>query len=225
MNHHASCSDKATHFVKHQHHMECFIDDRLHFLLEQLLLLLTNLGNYSASTIMIAVEMLLSNHSTYSTLQQMLCLPHLNNLKNKLGSINEIGSSSYAHETVKVLFDEMVGLQKSCVVLFDEIYVKPSIRLHGNHLIGYSEDEPKKAARTILAFIVRPLMGGKSTVVRLIPVFNLKADFLYHPLVCLLDIISEVGGRARAVICDCHATNKKCYKMLVNNFFSDYQKP
>ena len=224
MNHQASCTDKATHFVKHQH-KECFADDRLHFLLEQLLLLLTNLGNYSAVTMMIAVEMLLSSRSTYSTLRRVLCLPHPNTLKKKLGSINEIGSSSFAHETLKVLLDEMVGIQKSCVVLFDEIYVKPSIRLRGNHLIGYSEDEPKKAARTILAFMVRPLMGGKSTVVRLIPIFTLKADFLYNQLLCLLDIISEVGGRARAVICDCHATNQKCYKMLVNNFSNDHQKP
>ena len=38
--------------------------------------------------------------------------------------------------------------------------MKPAVRYQGNHIIGFSHDEPTKAAKTVLAIIIAPMMGA-----------------------------------------------------------------
>ena len=51
-------------------------------------------------------------------------------------------------------------------------------------MIGNAIDSPTEAARTVLAFMLKPLMGGEPFVSRIFPI--LKADFLYE---CLIETI------------------------------------
>ena len=225
-NHLTPYADKVKYFI--QQHEHCTENDQIHFLIEQLYLSTINTNyHYSTTTMKIAIELYLSSRATYGILRQILNLPHPDILKKKLGSLNGICSADDARNrpTINAIFNKLEGLQRVCFIIFDEIYVKPSIRLRGNHLIGYSEDEPSRPARTVLTFMIRPLMGGKSSVVRLIPIFSLKADFLYEQLISLLRLISECGGRAIALMCDCHAINRKCYKMFNEKFLCEPNMP
>ena len=100
----------------------------------------------------------------------MLVLPHPNSIKKHLGSFDRTGSESDALETIKGIFRKLHGLQKSCLLLFDEIYIKPSIRYRGQHVIGHANDEPEKPARTVLTLMLKPLISHEAFVMRLIPV-------------------------------------------------------
>lgn len=98
-------------------------------------------------------------------------------------------------------------------------------RLRGNHTHGYSEDEPEKPARTALVQMITFVMGSDAFVVRLTQSFSLKSDFLHEKLLCTVHLISECGGRAVALKCDCLSTNQKCYKIFKQNFSYENSKP
>ena len=90
------------------------------------------------------------------------------------------------------------------MVLFDEVHIFPSLRYRESHIVGYSDDEPHKLARTILVLMVRPLMGGCAFIARLIPTFSLKPENLYEQLTRLISIIHPSGGFVVALMCDNH---------------------
>ena len=46
--------------------------------------------------------------------------------------------------------------------------MKPSIQYQGFHVVGFTDEEPDKAAKTVLSFMVSPLMCGPSFIARLI---------------------------------------------------------
>ena len=87
------------------------------------------------------------------------------------GKLETPGSLQECKETVSAVMQRLDDKQKYCKILKDEVNIKSSIRYQGNHLIGYSIDQPDKPARTILALMICPLLGDKSFVARLIPVY------------------------------------------------------
>uniref|UniRef100_A0A1I8JBV1 Transposable element P transposase n=1 Tax=Macrostomum lignano TaxID=282301 RepID=A0A1I8JBV1_9PLAT len=101
-----------------------------------------------------------------------------------------------------------------CIILFDEVYVKPSLRFSGCHTIGYSEDAPRQIARTVLALMVKSFMGGPAYVARLIPIYSLQPAFLYDQVVHLVQLIHQLGGTVVSLICDNHFTNRNCFQLL-----------
>ena len=78
-----------------------------------------------------------------------------------------------------------------CSLMFDEVYIKPSIRYTGGHVIGYSLDNPTELARTMLAFMIKIMFTQKESTVllRLIPVYNLRAEFLLEHILSFLKTI------------------------------------
>ena len=195
------------------------------FLLEQLCLLSSANNRYSTATIRIATEFFLSSRGTYSLLRRYFTLPHPDVMRRKLGPISALGTVDDARETIENAFSRFSKVQKNCLILFDEIYVKPSIRLRGNHVFGYAEDETERQARTVLVIMIKPLMGSHAFVVRLVPIFSLKSDFLYEQLLGTIRLISDCGGRAVALMGDCLSTNQKCYRIFKQKFSDDSCEP
>ena len=54
--------------------------------------------------------------------------------------------------------------------------MKPAVRYQGNHITGFLLDEPTKAAKTVLAIIIAPMMGSPAIAYQLIPVYSLIQD-------------------------------------------------
>ena len=100
------------------------------FLLEQLDLLCTpsNGRRYSAKTMSISLKLYMCSRSCYRSLREVITLPHPNTLTANIGSIVTLGSENEANYTAKLVFERLTGLQKKCLLLFDEVYIKPSIR-------------------------------------------------------------------------------------------------
>lgn len=149
------------------------------FLLEQLVLKVTEEHgrHYSAKTMLIATELFLNSRSAYRKLSNNLAIPTQNTTMKNLGSFATMGSAEQVRRISSTVFASKDSRIK-CILLFDEVYVKPSIRYRSGHVVGYSIDKPDEAARTVLAFMVKLLFEKRTCstyVVRLIPIHTLTS--------------------------------------------------
>ena len=179
-----------------------------------------NSRRYSSETMKLSTSLYLSSRNAYSHLRSIFHLPHGDTVKKQFGRLGRIGTEAEAKSTIEAIFSSYSGLKKNCCVLFDEIYVKPSLRFRG-HVIGEAEDNPQKVARTVLTMMVKPLFTSECFVVRLIPVYSLTGEFLFDQLCRLIRIVHECGSKVLSLICDNAAVNRNCYK----RFQLDSEKP
>lgn len=172
---------------------------------------------YPSNVIHVALQLFLSSRSAYRTVSSFLALPSAITLKKHIGRFSSVGGHEECDSTISLVFSELNVGQKRCILLFDEVYVKPSIRYRGGHLIGYSVDEPTLPAKTILAIMVKPLYGSSAFVCRLLPVHVLKPDFLLEHLLRVVRMIVKYGGSVVGLICDNHPTNRSAYSSFPIN--------
>lgn len=149
-------------------------------------------------------------------MRSTFALPSQIILKKYFGGLGSVGTKEDCKSVMVAHFASSVN-PVPCSIVFDEMYVKPSIRFSGNHKIGYAEDNPQEKARTILTFMVKPLLGGNSFVVRLIPVHSLSPDFLTQQLLEVLQCVVESNGIPVNTVCDNHPTNRSAYRRLATD--------
>ena len=99
-------------------------------------------------------------------------------------------------------------------IIVDEIHVRPSIRYRGSHIIGKAIDNPNEAAKTVLALMVKPLADGRFFVARLLPVFNLKPEFLFEQIEIVIRLLVQSGGHIEALIADNHMVDRRCFSLF-----------
>ena len=81
-------------------------------------------------------------------------------------------------------------------------------------MVGYAQDEPSQLARTVLALMIQPLMGGQAFVARLIPVYKLSATFLQQQVEQLIKLVHECNGNVLMLMCDNHIINRQFYHLM-----------
>ena len=74
-------------------------------------------------------------------------------------------------------------------------------------MIGYSVDRPNELAITVLAFMLKPMMGGKGFILRFRSVHTLGVTFLKNQVFEAIHISESAGGHVIAVMSDNHSTN------------------
>ena len=131
----------------------------------------------------------------------------LRKLTSKVGKLND-------KEFVSNIFPNLDEKQRKCIVLVDEVYVKPSLQYHGGHIFGKAANNPDALANTVLAIMIKCLNGGPRFLVKMIPVSNLNATFLYDQVCQILEIIKSSSGTAMAVITDNNRTNQAFFKLF-----------
>ena len=72
--------------------------------------------------------------------------------------------------------------EKFVFISADEIYVKPAIRYRGGKMLAFAQNQ------------INFLRGFPAFVARLVPVVNLKHEFLVDRLLVLISIIHVSGG-------------------------------
>ncbi|PAA55607.1 hypothetical protein BOX15_Mlig002392g6 [Macrostomum lignano] len=182
------------------------LDPSLQFLIRQLSLTLVNRNNrcYDISLVRQSALLYLISSSAYSYLRKLLPLPHPRTLQLQLAGTGEVGTETDAADVIQSVFASLSGAQRTCVIMFDEMYIQPSVRYRCRHLLGRAVDDPDQVARTILAIMVKPLLGGKPFVVRLLPTYILSAEFLQKCISQCIKAINNNGGRVIALISDNH---------------------
>ena len=193
---------------------------QLQFLAEQLQLQSQSANNrrYSAFTVNIAISAYLRSRNCYAAFRDTLALPHPKTIKNYFGKLGTPGSLEECSKVIATVFNKLEGSQIFCKILFDEIHIKPSIRYRGGHVIGFSVDQEDKPAKTVLALMVDPLMGGPAFVARLVPIYSLKSDLLFDQINILLKLIHENNGFVYLAMSDNLSTNRKCTKLFHQEF-------
>ena len=129
---------------------------------------------YTPFDIKVAIDLFLQSRNCYTAIRKTIYLPHPKRIKSLFGKIESPGSINKCKEVVQKVFSNLNNKQKYCKILADKMRIKPAIRYQGNHVVGYATDEPTKAAKTILALMVCPILGGEAFVARLI---QLEARF------------------------------------------------
>ena len=67
--------------------------------------------------------------------------------------------------------------QKQCLLLIDEMKIRPSIAYSSGVLSGMAKNKPEAKATSILAIMVKCLHGGPTMVVYITPVHKFDAAY------------------------------------------------
>lgn len=199
-------------------------DDTTRFLLEQLELTSAppRSRRYSPEMLLHSLRLYIASRSGYKQLRYILSLPDPKTLKKNIGPLHLTGGAAECKQLVEECFSTLSPAQRNCAVFYDEVYIKPSLRYRGGHVIGSSADQPGVLATTVLAIMVKPLLGGPAFIARLVPVRALKQNFLYEQLDSIVDIVQECGGTVRAFVSDNHFVNKQLYSFMSRHTEQSY---
>ena len=155
-----------------------------------------------------AFEYFATSRSLYSRLQQDFQLPSIRTLTRITSKVGKVAESEF----LCGVFEDLPACQRRCVILWDEIYIKPALSYHGGTLFGRATDHPDKLAKTMLAVMIKCLFGGPEFIYKVYPISNLTAKFLYDEGKSIVESIeSEKDNKVIAVIADGHRTNQKCF--------------
>ena len=127
---------------------------------------------YDANTIVRAFEYFSLSRTLYSRLRQDYELPSIS-LLTKITS--KLDSAFDDKEFLNSVLSNLDEKQKHCIILVDEVYVKPSLTYHAGSIFGKAVNKPEAVATTILSFMLVSLYGGPKYLRRILPVIELNS--------------------------------------------------
>ena len=164
--------------------------------------------SYPPEVIVRAFEYFARSRSLYQQLRNDFQLPSVSTLTKITSKVSNIDDITF----MKGVFDNINDGQKSCILLLDEVYVKPMLTYHGGNIFGHAVNDSSSLAKTVLAFMVVCLYGGPKFLVKMLPVSKLDSDFLFEQSNVLIDKIKDAGGKVVSIICDNNRVNQAFYK-------------
>ena len=87
-----------------------------------------------------------TSRSLYSRLQQNFQLPSICTLTRITSRVGKVAETEF----LACIFKILLPCQRRCIILWDEIYIKPALTYHGGKLYDRAIDHPEKLARTML---------------------------------------------------------------------------
>ena len=160
-------------------------------------------------TIVRTFEYFSLSRALYSRLRQDYELPSISLLTRITSKLDSAFDDKEFLNSVLSNLDEK---QKHCIILIDEVYVKPSLAYHAGSIFGKAVNKPEAVATTILSFMLVSLYGGPKYLCRILPVIELK--FLFQQTNFILEGISTSGGIPIAIVCDNNRVNQSFFKMF-----------
>ena len=163
---------------------------------------------YNTETIVRAFDYFATSRTLYNRLRDDYELPSVSTLTRLTSKVNKVDDTLF----LKNIFTNIEENQTICEILIDEIYVKPSLTYHGGAVFGKAVNEPDKLATTVLGYYIVTLFGGPKFLLRMMPVHNLKSDFLFEETNKVMECIDNAGGTTLCVICDNNRVNQSFFK-------------
>ena len=193
---------------------EVIDSEGMHFIKSQMELIAKakQARRYPLHVVHTSLQLFLSSRNAYRCLSNVLALPAAATLKKNLGKFSRVGGLEECEATIASVFEELNEGQRNSCLLFDKMYVKPSIRYRGGHLLGYSIDEPAQTAKTILDIMLKPIFGGPAFVCRLLLIHRLQPNLVVEELDSVISAVAKNGGSVMAFVLDNHMTNRTVYK-------------
>ena len=163
---------------------------------------------YSSKTIVPAFEYFARSRSLYIQIRKDYQLPSIATLTKLTSKFSNTDDNTF----ITKIFENLNNGQKNCILLIDEVYVKPMLTYHGGHVFGSAANDNSKLAKTVLSVMVVCLYGGPKFVAKMVPVYKLDADFLFNQSNILINQIQNAGGNLLAIICDSNHVNQAYLK-------------
>ena len=112
---------------------------------------------YSPEMTTRAFKYFATSRSFYSRLQQDFQLPSIRTLTRITSKVGEVTEAEF----LASIFKNLSPCQRRCIVLWDEIYIKPALTYHGEKLFGRATDHPEKLAKTMLTVMIKCLRRAR----------------------------------------------------------------
>ena len=165
---------------------------------------------FSVDAILRGFQYFSSSRSLYNRLRSDFRLPSIRVLTAITSKTSKIDDSSY----LTSIFNKLSDDQKFCIVLVDEIYIKPCLRYQGGEIYGNAVNDHSQLARTVLAIMVKCMFGGPLFIVKILPVCNLNCKFQFEQVNSVIRMIQCALGKVIAIICDNNHVNQGFYKLF-----------
>ena len=144
----------------------------------------------------------------YSQLQQDFQLPSICTLTRITSKVEKVAEKKF----LASIFKNLSPCQRQCVILWDEIYIKPALTYHGEKLFVHAIDYPERLAKIMLTVMIKSFYGGHKFIYKGYPISSFKAKFLYDEGQSIVKAIKfEQENKVIVVMTDEHCTNQKCF--------------
>ena len=163
---------------------------------------------YKPDMIIRAFEYFATSRSLYNRLRQDFELPDVTTLTRLTSKVDNCGDTDF----LRNVFDAIDDKQRSCILLIDEVYVKPALMYHGGSVFGKAVNKPNELANTVLSFFIVSGFGGPKFLFRMLPVHKLDTSFLREQTDNIIRSVNEVGGNIVAIVCDNNRVNQSFFK-------------
>lgn len=185
--------------------------DKLMFIANQLPLSLQNARgcHYNGALVKQGLKFYLSNRRLYNQMRAILSLPSAQTLESYFKNIGSVHTASSSRDTVVEAIKTVK--HKFFVIIFDEVYVLPSIRYRGGHVIGKAVDDIQKPARTVFSIMIKPLLDGTSFMARLVPVHKFSTEICSDEVMKIVALLGQHDCEVVSLISDNHPINRKVF--------------
>ena len=178
-------------------------------------------NRYSHEDMLEAINLYLRSRNSYRALRAIIILPCPNTVQHYFGKYGLTGGAIECEKTIKNVFSALNEGQKDCFLSFDEIHIKPGLQFQGQHVLGNAQNTTEPTpANAMLGTMVNPSYGAPAFIARLVPVKNLKHEFLYGIVLSVVELIHVNGGRVFLLMSDNLSVNKKTFKTFHEVFGS-----
>ena len=142
---------------------------------------------YSPDSIVRAFRYCATSKSCYEKMRIDYQIPSTRVLRSLTSKVSKLSDQKF----ISKIFSNLEENQRSCIILVDEVYVKPSLQFHGGGIFGKAENDPSTLATTMLAIMIKCMNGGPRFIVKIIPVCKLTSKFLYEQVSQIVDMITS----------------------------------
>ena len=163
---------------------------------------------YPQSVIVRAFEYFCTARSLYNRLREDFKLPSIQTLTRITSRVSKLTEGTFLAR----VFRNVTDMQKLCIILHDEIYVKKMLLYHGGTIFGKAVNDKSKKATTVLGIMISCLYGGPSFISKMLPISSLKVPFLRTEIDQTRESISAAGGDVTCIISDANRTNQSFVK-------------
>ena len=125
---------------------------------------------YPPEVIVRAFEYFARSRSLYNQLRNDFQLPSVATLTRITSKVSNIDDNAF----ISSVFSKLNSGQKHCILLLDEVYVKPMLTYHGGKLFGKAVNDESNVAKTVLAFMVVCLYGGPKFLAKMFPLSSIS---------------------------------------------------
>ena len=162
---------------------------------------------YELNTIIRAFEYFATSRATYKILRNDYELPSVQTLTRLTSKVKNVNDDIF----LKNVFSNLNMKEKTCILLVDEVYVKPMLQYHGGSLFGKAVNDPKQLANTVVGFMIVSLFGGAEFLYKMLPIKGLDSDFLFEQSNIIINQVRNLDGNIVSIICDGNRTNQSFF--------------